>query len=236
MPQLIPFFFANTALFTFILLIIINGIIFLNVLLVVSYYLYNLLKKYMSWVKFENFMIYTIIIIVFIIISILSIGEAYAQTPEPELNELMDTFLAKKTEFYNDKEIFDIKAKGFSNWFNDRIDKVEFTRGQPTPQFKYMADSVANNDALEDYLLKRIPVIGKEIHVEACSMLDRVSELENMEAQIHTLSQTNFDKTEYQKLTLHFFQYRSSNNAVQWYAIKHPNKILMDMDLKNRYF
>jgi hypothetical protein len=81
-----------------------------------------------------------------------------------------------------------------------------------------------------------MPIEGKEIHNQACSMLDRVSELQALDAKIHSLSQTPFDNAEYQKLTHHFFQYRDSSRSIPWYAIQHPNKILMDMDLKNKYF
>jgi len=104
------------------------------------------------------------------------------------------------------------------------------------PQFKDMAESREKNVALEDFLFKRIPIEGNEIHNEACRMLDRVGALEAMDAKIHSLTQTNFDKSEYQKLTVHFFKYRDSSDAVKWYAIQHPNKIIKGMDLKNRYF
>ena len=198
------------------------------------YYFYYLYQNSIFFKKFINFIFISIVVIIVLILSLIIFAtEAYAQSPD---FDLVETFLEKKTNFYNDKLLFDTKANNFSSWFNDRIAQVEFTKGRPMPQFKYMAESREQNDALEDFLMKRMTVEGKEIHNEACRMLDRVSELEAMDAKIHSLTQTNFDNSEYQKLTLHFFQYRDSSGAVRWYAIKHPNKIIKGMNLKNRYF
>ena len=233
MLQLIPFSFFYKALITLVLLIT-NGIILLNILLIISCYLYYLYNNYIFWRIFINLIFYIISFIILIIIYwIIFYTQAFADTPDFHLEEI---FLEEKTNFYNDKMSFDIRAKNFSSWFNDRIAQVEFTKGRPMPQFKDMADTKENNDALEDFLLKRIPREGNKIHDEACRMLDRVSALEDMDAKIHYLRQTNFDKSEYQKLTLHFSQYRSSSKAVKWYAIQHPNKIIKGMDLKNRFF
>ena len=104
------------------------------------------------------------------------------------------------------------------------------------PQFKLMTESMKANESLEDHLLERIPAEGNLIHDQAGVMLDRVSELQAMDAKIHSISHTNFDSSEYQKLTVHFMQYRSSCKTVKWYALKHPNKILLGLDLKNRFF
>ena len=233
MQQLIPFFFSYTALITFILLIN-NGIILLNIFSIVSYYLYYLYNNYIFWRKFINLIFFIFIFIILIIVTLFIFAtDSYADGTDFDLEQ---TFLEAKTEFYNDKLLFDTKANSFSSWFNDRIAQVEFTKGRPMPQFKDMADSREKNVALEDFLFKRIPVEGNEIHNQACRMLDRVSALEAMDEKIHFLSQTNFDKSEYQKLTLHFFKYRDSSAAVRWYAIQHPNKIIKGMDLKNRYF
>jgi hypothetical protein len=231
MLQLIPFFF--TTFITFILLII-NGIILLNILLIISCYLYYLYKNYNFWKIFIDIIFYIILAIILLTICLfLSINEAYAETPEIDLEAI---FLEKKANFYIDKLEFDNKANSFSSWFNDQIAQVEFEKGRPTPQFKLMTESMKANESLEDHLFKIIPVEGKAIHDQAGTMLGRVSELEAMDAKIHSLSHTNFDKSEYQKLTVHFMSFRSSNRAVEWYALKHPNKVLLGMDLKNRYF
>ena len=224
-----------------LLTIILNGIILLNILLVISYSLYYLLKNDKFREKFINLIKIIIILIIGIIIlciiMFLFASTAYAESPEPELlQRLIQSFEEQKTNFYNEKELFDTKANGFSTWFNERFDKVEFTKGKATAHFKLMATTPAGNNPIEDHLLKVMPPLGKEIHHEAGSMLDRVSELQALDAEIHSLSQTPFDNTEYQKLTHHFFQFRDSNPSANWYAIKHPNKILTDLDLKNKYF
>lgn len=228
MLQLIPFYFFTT-LITFILLII-NGIILLNILLIISCYLYYLYKNYIFWYIFINIIIF---IIVSIILLITFSGQAYAETPEIDLQEI---FFEKITNFYNDKLEFDTKANSFSSWFNDRIAQVEFQNGRPMPQFKLMTESMKANESLENHLLERIPAEGNLIHDQAGVMLDRVSELQAMDAKIHSISHTNFDCSEYQKLTVHFMQYRSSCKTVKWYALKHPNKILLGLDLKNKFF
>jgi len=56
--------------------------------------------------------------------------------------------------------------------------------------------------------------------------------LEALDKRIHFLSNTNFDNKEYQKLNVQFLKYRSC----RWQGINHPNKILSDMNNRNRYF
>ena len=209
--------------------------------MIISCYLYYIYKNYNFWYIYlniyENIPYIIIIIIISKIFLILALiiftGEAYAETPEIDLEEI---FFEKKTNFYNDKLEFDTKANSFSSWFNDHIAQVEFQNGRPMPQFKLMTESMKANKSLEDHLLDRIPAEGNLIHDQAGVMLDRVSELEAMDAKIHSISHTNFNNLEYQKLTVHFMQYRSSCKAVKWYALKHPNKILLGLDLKNRFF
>jgi hypothetical protein len=220
------------------LIFIINGIILLNVIFVASYYLYLLLKNPIFWEIFMAF----ILSITFLITKA---PEVLAETPEPEetytqnlnLWSLQENFrglqqelVAKRTDFEYKKGLFDIKVNNYSNYFNNFISHVEFKEGKAMPQFKYIDGQ--QNDTVEDNLIKIMKNHSKEIQEEAKVLLKGLEELEAMDKKVHSLAQTYFDNKEYQKLNLQLIKYRSG----WWQGINHPNKILSDMDNRNRYF
>lgn len=233
------------------LIFVINGIILLNVLFVVGYYLYNLLKNPIFWEELKKFILLCIIsliilILVYISLTIINLvilgSEVYALSPEPlgdyvqdiqeHLRDLQQNFVAKRTDLYYQKMTFDRKVNDFSQNFNNLISHVECANGKAVPQFKFPSESLGANDAREDELVAIFNKNSRNIKDEARIMLDKVSELQAIDARIHSISQVNFDNKEYQNLTNHFLQYRN----LQWLGIKHPDKILTGMNLTNRYF
>lgn len=220
------------------LIVIINVIILLNILFVISYYLNNLSKNTIFW---EVFKILTLYIIVLIVCLIIFSSECYAESPEPQCTEvlveniqknsrdLQEKLLVKRIEFNNQQNSFNIKVDRFSNYFNNVIFQVEFRN---TEVLSYIRPSLQGNNSIWNAWRDVMIIKDKEIQEEAGILLKKIDELEAIDARIHSFSQTNFDNKEYQKLSLYYSQYRSS----KWCAIKHPNKILTQMNLTNRYF
>lgn len=227
-----------------VIIFIINGIIILNVLFVIGYYLYILFKNPIFWKKYINFFIVLIVglfilSIIFICLSIFA-TDVYAATPEPDTEAFFETLrnfkidlAAKKVNFFNQKTEFDKKASYLIQSFNNSIDYVEYKKSIATSQFKPLSPYLAHNESLENDCMKFWNSESRRIRIEAGSMLEKVSELEAIDAKIHSLTQTNFDNKEYQKLTHYFLQFRTGDN---WIGTKHPNKIILDMNLKNRFF
>lgn len=159
------------------------------------------------------------------ITSLIDIAQAYAETPE---HELLDVFAKKTSVFYDHKYSFDVQVSNFLKDYNSVISKVEFTRGIPIPQLTILTE-VQWELALIDKLNTNI--IG--IHQEAGILLQKVSELQSIDARLHVISQTNFDNMQYQKLTTHFLQYSTPH----WAAIKHSSKTLTQLDnLQHEFF
>lgn len=240
--------FAFSLLGLNLLIFIINGIILLNVLFVINYYLYNILKNSIFLVKFINFILKNIALIIFwfIILSILCIiylflfgHEAYAESPPDtrhlqhliQNTDLGNTFLTKSREFYTQKVMFDKNVKEFSLVYNNVIDNVEYVKGISISQIVPLSE--VYDPSLEDTLMDRLHISKNEIREEADVLLGKVQELQAIDYKLHFISDTKFDNTKYQNLNLHFLQFRSN----QWPAVQHPNKILTPLkDLKNRYF
>jgi len=50
----------------------------------------------------------------------------------------------------------------------------------------------------------------KKVHEQANSLIEKVNEIEALDAKIYSVTQTNFDNREYQSLILHLSEYRGS--------------------------
>jgi hypothetical protein len=50
----------------------------------------------------------------------------------------------------------------------------------------------------------------KKVHDQAYSLIEKVNEIEALDAKIYSVTQTNFDNREYQNLKLHLSEFRNS--------------------------
>jgi hypothetical protein len=184
---------------------------------------------------------FIVIIIAIIIYSWFFIETVYAASPEPgevpnlwniqeNLRNLQQEFVVKRTDFFYKKGWFDYKANDYSNYYNTLFRQVEFfsypTGSQVVPRFNYINGQQIN--AIEDYCIDVIRNHDQEIQKEAGVLLKKVEELEAMDKKIHSLTHTNFDNKEYQKLNIQLLKYRTS----RWQSINHPNKIFIDLTKK----
>ena len=232
------------------LIFIINVIILLNVF-VISYYLYNLLKNTIFWELFKYFITLFIVFIIglFIVCNInlfISIYNISYLTPEPveansvnptnqanpanpALANLQQRFAAELVDYNRQMDLFHLNVCRLSDNFNNAILYVEFTKDGIIMHF----DPTFNED-LKNFCIHHWRFGVNLIGLEANILAQKVNNLEVLDANIHSLSQTEFSNREYQDLSIHLYRYRN----LKWLAIQHPNKFLTEMenDLDNQYF
>jgi len=77
----------------------------------------------------------------------------------------------------------------------------------PWPQFNYINGQQINS--VEDNLFLVMTDHNKEVFKESWSLIKKVEDLEAMDKKIHSLTHTNFDNIEYQKLNVQLLKYRT---------------------------
>jgi len=228
------------------LIFIISVIILLGVF-VVSYYLYNLLKNNIFWEIFKIFMILFIVFILglFIIFNIdlfilnnttctLSprllnpiIQNTNSENTQENLEYLQEKLVAERKDYNIKKKSFDAKVNRLSDYFNNAISHIEFSRTNVIVYFKSSDNSPSLNTWMNTMSNRE-----KEVQEQVNSLIKKVNEIEALDAKIYSLTQTNFENREYQSLIFHLSEYRGS----RWYLVERTNKILNgvnDNDLKN---
>jgi len=228
------------------LIFIISVIILLGVF-VVSYYLYNLLKNNIFWKIFKIFMILFIVLILglFIIFNIdlfilnnttctLSprllnpiIQNPNSENTQENLEYLQEKLVAERKDYNIKKKSFDAKVNRLSDYFNNAISHIEFSRTNVIVYFKSSDNSPSLNTWMNTMSNRE-----KEVQEQVNSLIKKVNEIEALDAKIYSLTQTNFENREYQSLIFHLSEYRGS----RWYLVERTNKILNgvnDNDLKN---
>ena len=228
------------------LIFIISVIILLGVF-VVSYYLYNLLKNNIFWKIFKIFMILFIVLILglFIIFNIdlfilnnttctLSprllnpiIQNPNSENTQENLEYLQEKLVAERKDYNIKKKSFDAKVNRLSDYFNNAISHIEFSRTNVIVYFKSSDNSPSLNTWMNTMSNRE-----KEVQEQVNSLIKKVNEIEALDAKIYSLTQTDFENREYQSLIFHLSEYRGS----RWYLVERTNKILNgvnDNDLKN---
>lgn len=228
------------------LIFIISVIIILGIF-VISYYLYNLFKNTIFWEIFKIFMILFIVLILglFIIFNIdlfilnntictLSprLLNPIIQNPNSEniqenLEYLQEKLVAERKDYNIQKNSFDANVNRLSDYFNNNILHIEFSRTNVIVQFKSSDNSPSINTWINTMSNRE-----KEVQEQVNSLIKKVNEIEALDAKIYSITQTNFDNREYQSLILHLSEYRGS----RWYLVERTNKTLNGInenDLKN---
>ena len=108
-------------------LILFNPIYFNIIYTIIIGFIFNFLLyeklKIIQRDIIENILYYLFIISLFVFIAFCFTEIAYAETPEldPNLWNLQQELVAKRTEFYHKKELFDTKVHNYSTFYNHFI-------------------------------------------------------------------------------------------------------------------
>ena len=197
------------------LIFIIDVIILLNVLFVLSYYLYNLFKNpIFSYIL-------GIFVMLFIYLFITLLISDPIRLEGPDLESLQNMLLVEKTNFDSKLTTLKTKVEHATNFFESFTSKVVFNMDpnrlihidlRPKEGITYSEFHAAK---------QQLNGMAEEVSSDAKFLLHKINKLNSIDWQIHFIKGNCYSDEHYKDLSSEIAKYTNKN----WYIYGNPDRI-----------
>lgn len=184
-------------------------IMLLNVLFVISYYLYNLLKNPIFFKIIKSILKwFGIFLFIFICFNFIGIPEAFAQSPDPDiLEELRENLAMLKANYDKQYAELLVKAEQANTQFNILFESVTYDvcRGELIPRGRPFPQAVENAHA------NTLGTLFGQTRLASQSLISEIDKMSNIDSEIHRITETSYSDSQYQELKNNCLKYKSWN-------------------------